>query len=103
MNMNWFLFFVLSFLTLSTAQSGHFLHITDIHFDPEYAVGAPTMCQIPDMRCCRTTSIPKPLNSSVKASKWGEYTCDSPFLLIDQTMKWITTNLKDIDFVVWTG
>lgn len=30
--------------------------------------------------------------------------CDSPFSLVDATLKWVEENLKDsIDFVVWTG
>ena len=29
--------------------------------------------------------------------------CDTPYALVNATFKWIAENVRDVDFVVWTG
>lgn len=76
---------------------GRFLHITDIHPDEFYTEGASI-----DIACHRG----KPEKGQPGASKYGDAVlgCDSPMILMNETMQWIAQNLKDkIDFVIWTG
>lgn len=72
---------------------GRFLHITDFHPDPHYKEGSDVdgMCHGSDKGL---------------ASKYGDAIlgCDSPMILVENTIKWVEENLKDkIDFIVWTG
>ncbi|KAI3404783.2 PPN1 [Candida oxycetoniae] len=71
---------------------GRFLHITDIHPDPFFKIGS---------------SFEDACHSSKgTAQKYGDAIsgCDSPMILMNETIKWIAENLKDkIDFIVWTG
>jgi endopolyphosphatase len=76
---------------------GRFLHITDIHPDEHYKEGSDI-----DNVCHRG----KPGKASKGASKYGDATlgCDTPVVLMNETMEWIRNNLRDkIDFVIWTG
>jgi endopolyphosphatase len=76
---------------------GRFLHITDIHPDEHYKEGSDI-----DNVCHRG----KPGRGSKGASKYGDATlgCDTPMVLMNETMEWIRDNLRDkIDFVIWTG
>lgn len=71
--------------------SGRFWHITDLHWDPTYDTDKPEVC---------ASSGNRPASN---AGKFGDYVCDSPWLLINSTL----TAMKDIfpnpDFIVWTG
>ncbi|KAH3673055.1 hypothetical protein WICMUC_003888 [Wickerhamomyces mucosus] len=87
---------------------GRFLHITDIHPDEYYKEGSKI-----DNKCHgrKSSHIDDDDNNfkdnKIKlASKYGDSTlgCDSPMILMDETLKWIEKNLKDkIDFIIWTG
>lgn len=71
---------------------GRFLHITDIHPDKYYKAGSKVSA------LCH--------GGKGNAGKYGDAVlgCDSPIVLMEDTLKWIKENLKDkIDFVVWTG
>lgn len=71
---------------------GRFLHITDMHPDPYYKPGS-----TPGESCH---------SGKGDAGKYGDAVlgCDSPMVLMEDTLKWVEENLKDkIDFVVWTG
>ncbi|KAI5958159.1 PPN1 [Candida margitis] len=71
---------------------GRFLHITDIHPDPYFKEGSSF-----DELCHR---------SKGNAHKYGDAIsgCDAPMALMEETIKWVETNLKNkIDFIVWTG
>lgn len=71
---------------------GRFLHVTDFHPDPYYKEGSKTS------RLCH--------GGQGEAGKYGDAIlgCDSPLILVEQTIDWISKNLKDeIDFIVWTG
>ncbi|KAG5295177.1 endopolyphosphatase [Histoplasma ohiense] len=73
---------------------GRFLHITDIHVDPNYK---PNSNADGDHDCHR---------GSGHAGFFGAVgsDCDSPLTLVNATVAWIQDNLADsIDFVIWTG
>ncbi|KAG5988006.1 hypothetical protein E4U43_004858 [Claviceps pusilla] len=73
---------------------GRFLHITDFHPDEYYKPHTSTEDGI---ACHRG----KGMAGTFGAEKTD---CDSPFSLVDATLKWVEDNIKDtIDFVVWTG
>lgn len=80
-----FLFFILG---CSVAKPVHHAYwFSDVHLDDHYHEGAPNKCWIgtsTGMKCCRVYDIP--LKGSQKASKWGDYNCDSPKLLLDSLM-----------------
>lgn len=76
---------------------GRFLHITDIHPDPYYVEGSSIDA------VCHTG---KPSKKKDVAPKFGKAMsgCDSPVILMEETLRWIKENLRDkIDFVIWTG
>ncbi|KAK6201710.1 phosphate metabolism transcription is regulated by PHO system [Scheffersomyces amazonensis] len=71
---------------------GRFVHITDFHPDPYYKEGSAL-----DEQCH---------SGKGKAGKYGDAIlgCDSPLILMEDTIKWVEDNLKDkVDFIVWTG
>jgi len=81
-------------------------HLTDIHYDPYYRVGAPTHCLIGDYfgsRCCRDFSIP--FDSTDRAGYWGNANCDTNLALINQTLASLAKLIRDkrIDAVLYTG
>ena len=72
---------------------GRFVHITDMHPDPYYKVGSDIETEL-----CH--------GGKGDASKYGNAVggCDSPMVLMEDTIQWIKDNLKDkVDFVLWTG
>ncbi|RGP59645.1 ppn1-vacuolar endopolyphosphatase [Fusarium sporotrichioides] len=78
----------------SRKLNGKFLHITDFHPDEFYKAHASTAQGI---ACHRGEG---------SAGVYGAETtdCDSPLELVNSTLDWIRTHVKDdIDFVVWTG
>lgn len=72
---------------------GRFLHITDMHPDPYYKIHSSTE---EEDACHRGKGL---------AGTYGAETsdCDTPYSLINATFKWIAENVRDVDFVVWTG
>ncbi|KAL4917624.1 Metallo-dependent phosphatase-like protein [Aspergillus aurantiobrunneus] len=76
----------------SRQLTGRFLHITDPHLDAHYKVGTT------DEQVCHRGQG----SAGFLGAEGTE--CDSPPALIDETFRWIETNLKgNIDFVLWTG
>lgn len=72
---------------------GRFLHLTDMHPDYYYKTGS----NIEEGMCH---------SGKGTASKYGDAVlgCDSPPILMYDTIEWIRKNLKDkIDFIIWTG
>ena len=82
---------------------GHFLHITDIHYDPLYQEGSPTKCALGNtgLGCCHKYDLP--LIGNHPASRWGDYNCDASSLLVNETFKWIKDNINPLDFIFYTG
>lgn len=78
------------------------LHVTDIHYDAHYLAGSPNNCQLgfTGMGCCQKVSIPK--DPYEAAGVYGDYNCDSPAQLIDESFAWMGENL-DPDMVIYTG
>ncbi|KAI8983025.1 Metallo-dependent phosphatase-like protein [Pilobolus umbonatus] len=75
--------------------TGRFLHITDIHLDPKYLEGAD-----PDSLCHR--------KGRKKYSSVGKYgalhtDCDAPTALVQATFQFLKKNIKNIDFIIYTG
>ncbi|CEP09684.1 hypothetical protein [Parasitella parasitica] len=87
-------------------QHGYFLHITDMHVDPDYVQGATvkSAChQLPDLYAEKKK---KPDEPAILSGKYGTpgQRCDAPVLLAQETLDWISREWKDkLDFVVWTG
>ena len=52
-------------------------HITDMHFDFDYKVGAKAICKDKATGCCREeTGMAGP--GELGAREWGEFACDAP-------------------------
>lgn len=60
----------------------------DIHPDPFYVAGSD-----PSQRCHRGTG-----NAAVLGAETSD--CDTPFTLVNETLKWIEENLKDVRLVL---
>ncbi|KAJ2544654.1 Endopolyphosphatase [Coemansia sp. RSA 1933] len=87
-----------------TPGVGKFIHITDLHIDPNYRVGSTTYSQ-----CHRQ---PPPLQTTKdddghrSTGRFGipRANCDSPIALINATRDHLRHKWADkVDFVIWTG
>lgn len=87
---------------VNLASSLRVVHVTDIHVDLKYSVGAPTKCVLGDtgLGCCRDVDIP--LDGSTPANQWGSVGCDSPLMLWNYTAQWMVNNLSP-DVIVMSG
>ncbi|XP_046548538.1 LOW QUALITY PROTEIN: acid sphingomyelinase-like phosphodiesterase 3b [Haliotis rubra] len=73
-------------LDMATPEEGQFWHITDHHFDPTYWS---------EMRSC---------NDKVPVRGiYGDYWCDSPWRLVNDSVAAMANVKRDVDFIVWTG
>ncbi|KAF5302830.1 hypothetical protein FQA39_LY02010 [Lamprigera yunnana] len=77
------------------------LHLTDLHWDPEYVEGTNANCK--EKLCCRNSSTTKPLGVIYPAGRWGAYNCDLPERTIDNALGHIASQHPDIDYIIWTG
>lgn len=78
------------------------MHISDIHVDLSYEVGASYNCT--KNICCRPyTSVEAPGNNSFPAGPYGEHTCDSPATLEEGLYAAITELVPDTAFTLFTG
>ncbi|KAI8078979.1 Metallo-dependent phosphatase-like protein [Gilbertella persicaria] len=75
--------------------NGKFLHITDIHIDPNYKEGA-------DPRSLCHTYGKKRSSESGKFGALGT-DCDSPVPLVRATFDFLKNEINDIDFIIYTG
>ena len=89
--------------TCHQSSIGSFLHLTDMHLDPDYKAGAPNKCLLGTTRlgCCRKYDVA--ITGSNSAGKWGDTGCDLPFVLFNETLSWISTQFPDLDFVLYGG
>lgn len=95
--------------------NGYFLHLTDLHFDPYYAVGIPlfltlrleqrrfvvNLCAAEQwkVRVELGNGIPKDL-----LTQRGNYQCDTPEILIKNMLSFFQGPLPEYPrFVLWTG
>lgn len=72
-----------------------FFSLLDIHLDPKYLEGAS-----PDSYCHR--------HGNKRSSESGKYgalgtECDSPTALVDAAFNFLKKEVKDIDFIIYTG
>ncbi|XP_046368337.2 acid sphingomyelinase-like phosphodiesterase 3b [Haliotis rufescens] len=73
-------------LDVATPEQGQFWHITDHHFDPTYWS---------EMRSC---------NDKVPVRGiYGDYWCDSPWRLVNDSVAAMANVKRDVDFILWTG
>uniref|UniRef100_A0A8C2X3I9 Sphingomyelin phosphodiesterase acid like 3B n=1 Tax=Cyclopterus lumpus TaxID=8103 RepID=A0A8C2X3I9_CYCLU len=72
---------------------GNFWHITDLHWDPTY-----NLTDNPTRVCASSGRRP-----AANAGAFGDYACDSPWLLINSSVYAMKDILPDPDFIVWTG
>ena len=81
------------------------MHISDIHLDTRYHIGGVDNCVLGEtgLGCCREFDIPK--KPYGHASEWGNYNCDAPIKLVNETFRWIRNNIgvNGIDAIIYTG
>ncbi len=84
-----------SFMCVITRRfnSGNFWHITDQHWDPTYR-----LTDDPELVCASSGNRP-----AANAGEFGDYSCDSPWHLINSSVYAMKDILPDPDFIVWTG
>ncbi|KAL1505786.1 hypothetical protein ABEB36_005267 [Hypothenemus hampei] len=95
-----------AFIKLPLSQVGQpifkILHLSDTHYDLDYAEGSVANCQEP--LCCRGYSTPKDDEELVPAGRWGSYEkCDAPKVLLENMLEHISLQHPDIDYILWTG
>ncbi|XP_055851214.1 sphingomyelin phosphodiesterase-like [Episyrphus balteatus] len=77
------------------------VHVTDIHYDPLYQVGALAECD--EALCCQLHKNVSE-NTEKAAGYWGDYRqCDIPWHAIADALKQIKKNHEKIDYVYTTG
>ena len=76
------------------------LHISDIHLDTQYLEGSINTCD--DIICChRENGMAEKV--SLAAGYYGDYKCDTPTPLLDQTIKFIKNTHPDLKLLLVTG
>ncbi|XP_074161732.1 acid sphingomyelinase-like phosphodiesterase 3b [Sminthopsis crassicaudata] len=78
---------------VTTAVSGHFWHISDLHLDPDYDAS-----RDPQQVCPSSGS-----QTVSNAGVWGNYLCDAPWILINSSIYAMKAILPSPDFILWTG
>lgn len=74
-------------------SSGRFWHITDLHLDPTYHL-APDPTKV----CFSSKGVP-----ATNAGVYGDFLCDSPYLLIQSAFTHMAPLTQPEDFIIWTG
>ncbi|XP_058060620.1 sphingomyelin phosphodiesterase 1-like [Anopheles bellator] len=78
------------------------VHLTDIHYDPEYVVGVNADCRAE--ACCRVLPDLPSANDSTAAGYWGDYRdCDTPWHGVVDAMEHIRAQHAHIDAIYFTG
>ncbi|XP_062961800.1 acid sphingomyelinase-like phosphodiesterase 3b [Cynocephalus volans] len=89
--LKWLIF--LAHWGVARAEPGKFWHISDLHLDPDYKVS-----KDPLQVCPSAGSQPVP-----SAGPWGDYLCDSPWVLINSSIYAMKEIEPEPDFILWTG
>ncbi|TFY56866.1 hypothetical protein EVJ58_g7375 [Rhodofomes roseus] len=90
-----------------TGERLQILHLSDLHIDPRYAIGAEANCS--QYLCCRVNSYNEnSLNHTVQpAPRFGAFNCDSPYPLIVAALQAVPaltgTEETGFDFTIYTG
>lgn len=84
------------------SHSDTLVQLTDIHYDPDYHVGAPDHCfsDLFNMRCCHTVDIPR--HPYQNASVWGNHNCNTPPVLVEASLRWISRVIQP-NVILYTG
>ena len=77
------------------------LHLSDLHLQLNYSVGAPVDCGYPI--CCLPGLGSSEVETGPGAEHWGEYSCDLPPWTLDATLKHIVATQPHLDYVLLTG
>ncbi|XP_078611064.1 acid sphingomyelinase-like phosphodiesterase 3b [Branchiostoma floridae x Branchiostoma japonicum] len=90
-----FITLVLCALAVHCSADGVFWHVTDFHYDFTYLDGAEngTICD------SQTAGQPTPNDPG----EWGDYICDAPWRLINDTVYAMKAIEPNPDFIIWTG
>ncbi|KAJ1822030.1 Endopolyphosphatase [Coemansia sp. RSA 2675] len=86
---------------LNNTAVSRFIHITDLHVDPNYVTGATAYSQ-----CHRRPSTAGHSDDSSLTGEFGRPNakCDSPLSLINATSEYLRREwMGKVDFVMWTG
>uniref|UniRef100_A0A8C3WBW3 Sphingomyelin phosphodiesterase acid like 3B n=1 Tax=Catagonus wagneri TaxID=51154 RepID=A0A8C3WBW3_9CETA len=78
---------------VARAGTGKFWHISDLHLDPDYKVSEEPL------QVCPSSGSRPVLN----AGPWGDYLCDSPWILINSSIYAMKEIEPKPDFILWTG
>ncbi|KAM5322050.1 acid sphingomyelinase-like phosphodiesterase 3b [Glossophaga mutica] len=78
---------------VARAELGKFWHISDLHLDPDYKVS-----EDPFQVCPSAGSQAVP-----NSGPWGDYLCDSPWVLISSSIHAMKEIEPEPDFILWTG
>ncbi|KAH9491721.1 Acid sphingomyelinase-like phosphodiesterase 3a [Bulinus truncatus] len=78
--------FIHGFFLLPEICSGYFWHVTDFHYDHTYWTT--------QLSC--NDQVPHP-------GKYGDYWCDSPWSLVQDSVENMAKIKGQVDFVLWTG
>lgn len=79
------------------------VHITDVHYDPNYLPGSHAICSEKAI-CCQRESTPPPNGTHVPAGYWGDYhICDAPWHSIQNMFDDVKARSSNYDFVYFTG
>ncbi|KAH9838386.1 sphingomyelin phosphodiesterase [Rhodofomes roseus] len=88
-----------------TGEKLKVLHLSDLHIDPRYMIGAEANCTYG--YCCRANSVLEPDWTSRSAPRYGSFLCDSPYPLITATFQAIPvlagTENSSFNFSIYTG
>ncbi|CDW90552.1 ser thr protein phosphatase family protein [Stylonychia lemnae] len=77
------------------------MHMSDWHVDFRYQEGAKRNCR--DEICCQAEHG-FPTEEKEKARKYGEFTCDIPYVTAEKQMELLSQMVDEkIDMIVWTG
>uniref|UniRef100_A0A1B0CM43 Putative acid sphingomyelinase-like phosphodiesterase 3b n=1 Tax=Lutzomyia longipalpis TaxID=7200 RepID=A0A1B0CM43_LUTLO len=75
----------------------YFWHITDLHFDPAYSTKGDVLrsCWYSEHHQSSSRSVP---------GRFGDYSCDSPWALLESATQAMRSRQGDnVEFVLWTG
>ena len=79
-------------------SSGSFWQLTDIHYDSMYndPLLHPFLCR-------STEGLRNSSTGRTTAVKYGDYNCDSPWMLVVSAINAMTNYEPHPDFILWTG
>ncbi|XP_040835624.1 acid sphingomyelinase-like phosphodiesterase 3b isoform X2 [Ochotona curzoniae] len=77
----------------TSAASGKFWHISDLHLDPDYQVSEDPLKVCPS---AGSQQVPN-------AGPWGDYLCDAPWILVNSSIYAMRDIAPEPDFILWTG